>query len=210
MDIGKSRNSSGTLKASPKDGSPKPQQLRPSTITETICFILCTTSPLVVIYYWIAYHYFDTSIIAAARTSYSEGLIQFFAIRFPHPSIVAILGYSTWLVLQAILYIYLPGSETLGPLTPAGRRLRYKLNGLAAWVATVALWIAGSTLGIFDPTYIAKNWESLIWAINVFSVSITVIFHIKAQILPDNEGETFITGKSLLDHFGYTSLTKHL
>ena len=211
MDLEKPKNSSSAPMTSPKGGRPKgQQQLRPSAITEAISFILCTTSPLFVIYYWIVYHYFDTSITAAARTASSEGLIQFFATRFPHPNAAAILGYSAWLALQAVLYIYLPGTESLGPVTPTGRRLRYKLNGLAAWGATVALWAIGTTLGVFDPAYIAKNWESFMWTINIFAVSATMIFHIKAHIIPDNEGETFITGKFSLSHFRHASLNKLL
>ncbi|KAB8277490.1 ergosterol biosynthesis ERG4/ERG24 family-domain-containing protein, partial [Aspergillus minisclerotigenes] len=170
MGTEKARNSAGALKAPLNGGNAKHQQLRPSWLTEIISFILCTTSPFVVIYYWIAYRYFDTSIVTAAKAVYSEGPFQFFATRLPHSSADAILGYAGWLTLQAILYIYLPGSEALGPVTPAGRRLKYKLNGLAAWGATVVLWAVGSVSGIIDPACIAKNWEGLVWTINVFSV----------------------------------------
>ncbi|RAQ58320.1 hypothetical protein AFCA_012654 [Aspergillus flavus] len=197
MGTEKARNSAGALKASLNGGNAKHQQLRPSWLTEIISFILCTTSPFAVIYYWIAYRYFDTSIVTAAKAVYSEGPFQFFATRLPHSSADAILGYAGWLTLQAILYIYLPGSEALGPVTPAGRRLKYKLNGLAAWGATVVLWAVGSVSGIIDPACIAKNWEGLVWTINVFSVVAVVLFHIKARIMPDNEAETFITGKTL-------------
>ncbi|KAE8418562.1 ergosterol biosynthesis ERG4/ERG24 family-domain-containing protein [Aspergillus pseudocaelatus] len=170
MDTEKASNSTGVLKPSPEGGNAKSRHLRPSWLTEIISFVLCTTSPLVVIYYWIAYHYFDTSIVTAARVAYSEGPFQFFATRLPHSSTNAILGYAAWLALQAILYIYLPGSEALGPVTPAGRRLKYKLNGLVAWGATVALWAVGAVSGIIDPACIAKNWEGLVWITNAFSV----------------------------------------
>ncbi|KAE8373974.1 ergosterol biosynthesis ERG4/ERG24 [Aspergillus bertholletiae] len=201
MDTKKTRSSSSARKSSPHNGDAKHHHLKLSWFTEIISFVLCTTSPLVVIYYWIAYHYFDTSIVTAARAAYSEGPVQFFAIRLPRSSLNAILGYTTWLAIQAILYVYLPGSKALGPITPAGRRLEYKLNGLAAWGATIALWAVGSSFGIIDPAWIAKNWGGLIWTTNVFCVIAVALFHIKAQILPDNEAETFITGSFWYDIF---------
>jgi hypothetical protein len=198
MNSGKAGSSTDTLKASPNITNYRGQQLKPSRLTVVISFVLCTTTPFVVIYYWIAYQYFDTSIVTAARVACSEGLFQFFITRFPHSSGNAVFGYAAWLAFQAIMYIYLPGREALGPVTPAGRRLRYKLNGLAAWVATIALWALGAISGIIDPAYIAKNWEGLIWTTNVFSVVVVILFHMKARLMPDNKAETFITGKILL------------
>ncbi|KAB8079703.1 ergosterol biosynthesis ERG4/ERG24 [Aspergillus leporis] len=201
MNSGKAGSSTDTLKASPNITNYRGQQLKPSRLTVVISFVLCTTTPFVVIYYWIAYQYFDTSIVTAARVACSEGLFQFFITRFPHSSGNAVFGYAAWLAFQAIMYIYLPGREALGPVTPAGRRLRYKLNGLAAWVATIALWALGAISGIIDPAYIAKNWENLIWTTNVFSVVVVILFHMKARLMPDNKAETFITGSFWYDIF---------
>lgn len=197
----KAETSTDTLPASPNNPDYRGQQLKPSWLIEITSLILCTTTPFVVIYYWITYEYFGTSIITAARVAYSEGLFRFFINRFPQPSRNAVFGYAAWLAFQALLYVYLPGREALGPITPGGRRLRYKLNGLAAWGATVAVWTLGAISGNIDPTWIAKNWEGLIWTTNAFAVVAVILFQIKARTIPDNKAETFITGKvSLVCH----------
>ncbi|KAB8235607.1 ergosterol biosynthesis ERG4/ERG24 family-domain-containing protein [Aspergillus alliaceus] len=134
----------------------------PTLFTEVTSSILFTTSPAFVICYWIAYHYFDTSITAAARAAFSEGLFRFFASRFPDSSQETILGYAIWLALQTILYVHLPGRTALSPLTPTSRRLRYKLNSLAVWSATVTLWTVGTASGIIGPACIAGS-RGFLW-----------------------------------------------
>src|SRR4051794_7136435 len=55
-----------------------------------------------------------------------------FAARFPLPSLAAVEIIAVWLLLQVVLLVGLPGKEHYGPVTPAGNRPRYKLNGIAA------------------------------------------------------------------------------
>ncbi|KAE8332430.1 hypothetical protein BDV39DRAFT_216575 [Aspergillus sergii] len=162
--------------------------------------------PLSVIFYCIAYHHFDTSLYAAARAAYSEGFFYFFATRFPRPSLISVSCYAAWLALQAILYVCLPGEIALGPVTPAGRRLKYKLNGLTAWCLTVALWAVGTKSGLVDPTIIARKWEGLIWTTTVFCVVAALISYAKACVLPGVETENLKTGLFWYDFFGGVEL----
>ncbi|GAT30143.1 7-dehydrocholesterol reductase [Aspergillus luchuensis] len=110
-----------------QDGLPKPKFL-----LELMSFIFCVTTPMTVLFYCIAYQDFDTALSATAKSAYSEGFLHFFLKRTPLPTFEATRGYAAWLSFQGLLYIALPGPTVFGPPTPAGRRLRYKLNGLAA------------------------------------------------------------------------------
>jgi 7-dehydrocholesterol reductase len=125
---------------------------------------------------------------------YSEGPIQFFSTRTPRPNRESVQGYAAWIALQAVLYICLPGPIVYGPTTPGGRNLEYKLNGLAAWAATVLLAVLAAFLGLLDPAALAKNWGALVSTSNIFSVVVAIVFQIKARLAPDNKKETFFTG----------------
>lgn len=173
-----------------QDGLPKPKFL-----LELMSFIFCVTTPMTVLFYCIAYQDFDTALSATAKSAYSEGFLHFFLKRTPLPTFEATRGYAAWLSFQGLLYIALPGPTVFGPPTPAGRRLRYKLNGLAAWIVTVCLAVSGSFAGILSPTALAKTWRELVAVTNIFSFIILLLFQIKARVAPDNAYETYITGK---------------
>jgi 7-dehydrocholesterol reductase len=92
------------------------------------------------------------------------------------------------------MFIYLPGRIVLGPTTPGGRHLEYKLSGLAAWAITVTLALSAAYLGLFDLSVIAKNWAPLVCTTNIFSILMVTVFQIKARLAPDNKKETFFNG----------------
>ncbi|KAL3254415.1 hypothetical protein ABHI18_008949 [Aspergillus niger] len=155
---------------------------KPSSFLQLVSFIFCVTTPMTVIFYCIAYRDFHTSLT-------------------PRPTLEAITGYAAWFIIQAILYIALPGPTVFGPPTPGGRRLRYKLNGLAAWIVTVALAISGSFAGILRPASLAEAWGGLVAVTNIFSFIIIILFQIKARVAPDNKHETYLTGSFWYDLF---------
>ncbi|KAE8413227.1 ergosterol biosynthesis ERG4/ERG24 [Aspergillus pseudocaelatus] len=198
MDNKRARSSTGTPKAVSDNRNAKDQQLRPSWLTEILSFVLCVSSPFVVIYY-----------SAAARAAYSEGPIQFFTARFPPSSVEAILVYVAWLAIQAILYVCLPGPEVLGPVTPAGRRPKYRLNGLSAWCVTVALWSIGTSAELIDPAIIAKNWDGLIWTTTIFCFIAALISYAKACLVPGFFWYDFFRGVELHPRIGEMWDWKH-
>lgn len=48
-----------------------------------------------------------------------------------------------WIILQALLYVFVPGRNVQGELTPDGRIPMYRINGLECWVITHVLFVAG-------------------------------------------------------------------
>ncbi|CAK1354642.1 unnamed protein product [Cercospora beticola] len=182
-----------------KDGKDKGGQHM--LFNEIASFLLVTGSPLFLAFYQIAYQDFDASLEIAVRSLMEEGPVSFFASRTPRPTastIAVYLGYVGW---QAVLYAFLPGPLHAAPRTVGGRRLLYRLNGLAAWSVSIVVAAACSYLSLIDPTYIANNWGPLLATANLYSGALVAIFWLKARISPDLESETFLTGYFWYDLF---------
>lgn len=179
---------------------PKVNGAANNLLNEAISLFLISTSPLVSLFYFIAYQDFDASVVAGVQALISEGPVHFFATRCPHLSASSVLAYAAWVLSQAILYHYLPGQLHQAPRTIGGRQLLYRLNGLLAWAVTVAIAAAASYYGLVDPTFIARHWGSLLATANVYCVALIAVFYVKARVSPDNVGETLLTGKTPIYH----------
>lgn len=172
---------------------------------EIASFILVATSPLLLIFYFVAYEDFNSSLTAAGLNLVSEGPWSFFS-RCPLPTTTSIAIYLLWVAFQAALYVILPGRLYQAPRTPGGRRLLYRLNGTNAWVLTVLIAVAASYYELVDPAFIAKNWGSLFAAANVYSCVLVFIFQIKARVSPDNEGDTMLNGERMIHGNGVVGI----
>ncbi|KAI9927473.1 hypothetical protein MW887_003087 [Aspergillus wentii] len=106
----------------------------------------------------------------------------------------SILAYAIWTLFQAVLFTFLPGSLELGLPTPSGKRLSYKINGLAAWVVTLGSMVVAHYTGLVPMTFIADHWEGLVWTVNIYSLVALVIFHLKAYCWPDSPEDDTSTG----------------
>lgn len=49
------------------------------------------------------------------------------AVFFPSPTAQI---YFAWLAFQAVLAVFFPGPDGWGQVTPAGHKLKYKVNGM--------------------------------------------------------------------------------
>lgn len=118
-----------------------------------------------------------------------------FIVRYaPRPTAGASAAYAGWLLFQAALYAWLPSPIGYGQRTPAGHLLPYRVNGIHAWVATHAIAIATVYAGILDPAVIAKNWEGLLVAANVYGYLLAVAAYLKAHFFPTHEADRKFSG----------------
>ncbi|KAF2206635.1 hypothetical protein CERZMDRAFT_115644 [Cercospora zeae-maydis SCOH1-5] len=168
---------------------------------EIASFLLVTSSPLFLAFYQIAYQDFDASLTLAGKSLMKEGPNAFFTGRTPRPTTSTIAVYLGYVVCQAVLYNHLPGPLHAAPRTIGGRRLLYRLNGLAAWAVTVAVASICSYFLLIDPAYVAKNWGEFLATANLYSGILVAVFWVKARISPDVESETFLTGYFWYDLF---------
>lgn len=104
---------------------------------------------------------------------------------------VVIAGY---MLLQAILYKYLPGSYHSGQLTPAGHLLEYKTNGLLACIVTCTLFALAGVTGMVRASFMASHWSSLLSVLNAWGLLITVAVYVKARLAPTHPRDRVFTG----------------
>ena len=157
--------------------------------------------PLLVIVAFVAIHHFDGSMsqvlfsLTDSRNS-GPGILTWISEHFPQPSRQGFAIYGCWLAFQAFLYIVLPGKQARGQITPAGHLLEYKVNGMLAWVVSVALYILGATVGLYRLSAVARVWGPLLVAANVYGYILTAFAYAKAYLFPTHARDNKYSGKS--------------
>ena len=126
-----------------------------------------------------------------------EGPILFFWNRGPKQDYQVHLYFGAWLLYQAALYQFLPTKLGVGQLTPAGHLLKYRTNGLLAWVITHVVFGVWALHGCVDAAIIARNWEPLIVTTNVFGFALAGFAYFKAHLFSTHEGDRKFSGKLL-------------
>ena len=122
------------------------------------------------------------------------GPVDYFKTYAPAAEVKASVGYAAWILFQTALYQFLPSKLSTGQLTPAGYLLNYRTNGLLAWVVTHLLFFGLSFSGHINPAILARNWEGLLVAANVFGFILSGIAYAKAHLSPTHEGDRKFSG----------------
>ncbi len=177
-----------------------------SWLVTTACGGITLLCPLLVIFLWIAMENFDGSLFATLSALWSTDLTSFAARFAPHSSVRAFIGYGSWLVFQAALYTLLPTKSGSGQLTPAGHLLQYNTNGLLAWALTHVLAVMAAVAGVFDPAVLAKHWEGLLVAANLYGFILSAFAFSKAYIAPTHPKDCKFSGMNLLKCFPVDSV----
>jgi 7-dehydrocholesterol reductase len=156
-----------------------------------------TFCPILVTSVWITLEHLDGSIFAALTTlaGSPEGFLVAGSRYLPQWDSKVTLAYAGWILFQAALYTFLPGTIGEGQRTPAGHKLEYKLNGLLAWIVTIATTVIASAAGWIDPAILAKNWENMICTLNLFGLLVSLAFYVKARVYPSHARDRKFSGK---------------
>lgn len=177
------------------------------------CFLLLTFAPLFVVYVYVSAFYFDFTLLgplkALKETSMSWGQL---ANYITPPTIFALGLLLFWIGLQVVLALIpdflhkvIPsyqGGINEGSVTPAGKKLKYNINGLQAWVISHILFITGAfALNLFSPTIIFDNWGNFLWYVNIFGFSLALFAYIKAYNFPSSAQDRKFSGNKLYDFF---------
>lgn len=162
---------------------------------------MITCCPLWLAINWIGLQHFNGSMTAALSALSDQGFADFYEKYFPRSSVEASVAYILWVSFQALLFIYLPGPICTGQLTPAGNLLKYKTNGLLAWVVTHALFLAAGYWGLIDLAIIAKKFEGAFFITNVCGFSLAAFCLVKAYVAPSFPGDCKFSGSIVFDYF---------
>ena len=159
------------------------------------CASIMMLCPLLVLFLWISLSSFSGSLSAALDDLLLSGPVRFFSVYGPEPDFKGAIGYGIWILFQAGLYQFLPSKLSSGQLTPAGNLLKYRTNGLLAWIVTHGLFVTLAVSGHLDPAFLARNWEGLLVAANLFGFLLTGFVYAKAHLSPCHEHDRKFSGK---------------
>ncbi|KAI5813175.1 ergosterol biosynthesis ERG4/ERG24 family-domain-containing protein [Pyronema omphalodes] len=165
------------------------------------CGGIIAICPVLVILINIALFHFHGSLIQVFLSLYNLGPTAFTIKYAPHYSQTATLGYVAWVVGQIVLYMGLPAKICYGQQTPAGHLLPYHINGLSAWVVSHAAYAIGSYYGVIHPALIARNWEGLIVAFNMYGFVLPLFAYVKAHLAPTHLDDRKFSGSIIYDYY---------
>ncbi|KAL2382584.1 hypothetical protein RJZ90_003201 [Blastomyces dermatitidis] len=151
--------------------------------------------PAAIVFWYVTLQHFDGSLLSATVALRNEGFIYFYREYCPIPNLPTTLVYGAWVLFQALLYSFLPGSTHEGQPTPAGNILKYKINGLLAAVVTTLLFGAISLWGgTSASSFVAANWGAFLAIFNIYGLFLTLAFYIKAHISPSHPEDRKFSG----------------
>ena len=151
--------------------------------TTILPLLLMITTPPIVALAWMACVYHDGSVVSLARALSLDTLAR----EWPRPSLAALQIIAVFALLEAVLLVALPGKEHRGPITPAGNRPVYKLNGIPAWIVThAALYVAAYHLHWFSPGLVYDRFGEILTTLTLASLALCVFLYFKGSYFPSS------------------------
>ena len=172
-----------------------------TTISEGVCLALVVVCPIVVLVNWATLEHFDGVLSATLSALAEDGPREFLRQYGPEPSMKAAVGYAAWVVFQGLIYQFLPGPISTGQMTPAGNLLKYKTNGLRAWIMTHILFLGAGYFKLLDLAIIAKNFSGLLVAAVIYGFLLPVFAQLKAHYAPTHPSDRKFSGSWIFDYF---------
>ena len=120
---------------------------------------------------------------------------------WPRPTPIAFRMVFSFAVLQALLFLVLPGMRCIGPVTPAGRRVIYKDNGLLAWAVTyLILFPAAWKLGWISGRAVYDGFGSILTLCSLCGLIFCGILYCKGAWFPSGP-DSGRTGHFFFDYY---------
>jgi 7-dehydrocholesterol reductase len=148
-----------------------------------IPLVVMATLPVMTILLWLIIRHFNGSVAEFAAKATVAGVIRI----WPWPSAIAVEIIALWVALQTFLLLTLPGRRHLGPLTPTGDRVAYKLNGIPALLTTLAcFYLAAYRLEWFSPTIVYDHLGEILMTSSVIAIACSMLLCIKGLRAPSS------------------------
>lgn len=162
--------------------------------------VLVFGSPLFVLLLYVVTVHYDGSVLAAI-----ERPLEVLG-RLPRPSWIAAGMLALWLTFQAALLMLLPGKVIEGPVSPAGNRPRYGINGVAAFIVThIAWWLATGPLGLFDASVVYDHFGELLVTSSLLALVLCLWLYATGLRMPASR-DAGGTGRPIWDFYWGTQL----
>lgn len=184
-----------------------------SWFTFISCFLIMSSTPFMVFYFFIAATKFDCS-LSQPFYYFLESGFSFETLRNLLPKITLSGAFilMSWIFFQILLAITpdffhrfvksYQGGYLLGAVTPAGHKLPYNINGLQAWlIAHVAFYLLAFEWNIISPTIIFDHFGSMLWIANLIGFSLAIFAYVKALYFPSFKDDRKFSGSRFYDFF---------
>ncbi|MFK4625668.1 phosphatidylethanolamine N-methyltransferase family domain-containing protein [Bradyrhizobium diazoefficiens] len=178
-----------------------PNGMRDALRYTVIPLVFMFTLPSATIVTWLIVAHFDGSIVAFA----SAPLGKIFQL-WPRPDWTAVCIISVWVVLQTFLLRSLPGRLHVGPATPAGAHVTYRLNGVPAFLVTIVCFYLGAYhFAWFPPTIVYDHFGAVLMTCNLMALLCSFLLYFKGLRMPPS-ADTGTTGWRVWDFYWGTEL----
>jgi 7-dehydrocholesterol reductase len=158
---------------------------------------LMLVTPPAAIAFFIACAHLDGEV---SRLFSREGL-DAIVTHFPRPSLVATQIIVAFVVFEALLLKALPGAEFFGPITPAGNRPRYTLNGVAAFFVTLATFAGASYgAGLFPASIVFDHFGEVLITLNASALVFCGFLYFKGRFAPSST-DWGLSGNPIFDFY---------
>lgn len=127
--------------------------------------------------------------------------------RIPPPTPRSMLIFFSWLLLHAVLQVIGPGRWREGTPLADGTRLRYKMNGMFAFVVSLGLFVGAVQLGWVSPTLLYDEFGPLITTVTQFASAFSLFLYFFGKWKYPAEERT---GNFFYDYFLGTSLNPRI
>ena len=184
----------GGVVLSKSDELPWGRKVHSTFSNQLFSLTLVVVCPLWLATTWITLEHFDASFTSTYREASTQGYVPFMKRYAPRPDWPSTIGYALWILFQAALYTFLPGPLSIGQVTPAGHLLKYRTNGLLAWIVTHVAAIAAASFGYLNLSVIADHFEGLLVAASGYGYVLSLAMTIKGHVSPSYDGDRKLSG----------------
>lgn len=161
--------------------------------------------PLFVWYFWLACNSYQCSLGSLGSEFLSHfrngSAFAFVLNNVPQVSLKSMFVFCTWMFMQLVLYIVLPGRQAKGNPTPAGNALPYNCNGFNAWLVTHVTFLVAVKLDVIKMTIVYDHWGALLVLANMFGFGLTGFCYLKAIYFPSHKEDRCFSGSFFYDMF---------
>lgn len=161
--------------------------------------LLILSTPPAAIIFWIVctFEPFDGSLLPLLSAAGWRAVAE----HWPWPTVPAVLMLLVFAGLEAVLLQWLPGEIFEGPVTPAGSRPRYTLNGVAAWSLTHALFFGCSYgLRLFPAGIVWDQFGPMLATLVLFALLFCLFLYVKGRFWPTSEDRS-VSGNFIWDYY---------
>jgi len=131
---------------------------------------LTIVMPVVSFYLWASVSLHDGSLWVPTSLAELTAMV-------PAPTWRATAMLGGWLALHVVLQLVCPGKVVEGALLPNGERLKYKLNGLSAFVVSIGVLLALLATGTLSASSVLAELGPLLTLATLVAVALAVWFY---------------------------------